>query len=125
MTNEPTEEEKKLVGKLVRLKTDEDHNTSKAPVISISIQEELKCDSTLPRTWFGGRYAKPNGKTQAEALKFLPKQTTLLIVDVVTLHECEPLYAVVDNGTGSLYLINRDGFELVPDKEGKIHDKDW
>lgn len=109
---EPTDEEKALVGKLIRFKTEKGSYIN-IPVIRTSIQEELEAGSSSPRTWFGGRHAKPVGKTKAEAIKTFYKQTILLIVDLVMFPECETLYLVVDNESGSLYLINRDSFDLL------------
>lgn len=108
----PTDEEKALVGKLIRFKTEEGIFIN-FTVIRTSIQEELEVGSSSGRTWFGGRHAKPVGKTKAEAIKTFYKQTTLLIVDLVMFPECETLYLVVDNESGSLYLINRDSFDLL------------
>lgn len=114
---EPTDEEKALVGKLIRFKTEKGSYIN-IPVIRTSIQEELEAGSSFPRTWFGGRHAKPVGKTKAEAIKTFYKQNCLLIVDLVMFPECETLYLetlylVVDNESGSLYLINRDSFDLL------------
>ncbi|TXH09627.1 MAG: hypothetical protein E6R04_07905 [Spirochaetes bacterium] len=113
---EPTEDEKVLVGKLIRFKS-EDSVFVNTTVVRISIQEEPKMGSRSPRTWLGGKHAKPVGKTQTEAIKTFTKQTTLLIVDLTVLSECETLYVVVDNESGSLYLTTRDSFDLLQDTD--------